>query len=199
MNNDRKNIAMLIETTQPGERRDLETVTAIPELRLMLRDLSNILKNEDVTIIGGMLMGVYARARTTGDIDMMILSDEQLGRFAYKLLDDKFTRVTAHIFNHKDTGATVEFVTPTSVKIDPVLVQKILQTSHKDRCGLKIASLKGFIAAKLQRGIMRDDSDIVEVLKIHGPVNLSDWPLKPEQFQKLKHLSDVAEQEKRII
>lgn len=193
-----QDISKLMESTQPGEVKDLLSVVFSPEMKSALVDLAGILKSTDAVIIGGLLLGVYARPRTTWGIDVMILSDNEIDNIAWKLAAQFFKRTSTHLFTHKKTGVLVEFVTPEHVKISPILVKHIISTAHIDKgTGLKITSKEGTAAAKLQRGILRDQSDIVEIAKAQGPLNLTGWPITAEQQKEVERLNQIAAAERQ--
>lgn len=61
-----------------------------------------------------------------------------------------------------------------------------------------MAGIESLIALKLHAGRLKDQADIVELLKVHQ-VDMKDWPLTQAQINKFAELQHIAAEEKACI
>ncbi len=177
-----------------NKQKPLEYAIFNDEVRKAFFDFVELAyKDQDWVLIGGLCMGVYATPRNTSDVDIALLSDQNIEVLEI-LLKSKFRKFRSHAFEHKNTGVEIEIVTPTSINVPQQIFQKLQQnaavTNMRGKT-VKIATPKYLIAMKLFRAIdpknpksYYDKGDILNLLKIYGIQDLSDLPM-PENTLKL--------------
>lgn len=170
-----------------GSSRNIADSVVSAEVRQVLLDAAKLLKDEPVAVIGGIAFGAYAQPRYTEDVDL-ILATDHLTR-VMEILGPKFKKISPHAMEHKKTGAIIELVDPDWVKIDPAIVDAAVADAARHQLGsssLGVVTVPYLIALKLDRAATDsikagvDQSDIMQLLDIHGYQDLSKIPIKKE-------------------
>jgi hypothetical protein len=157
-----------------GTRALLESM-AIPEIEQALRDWIYSEHEGKGVLIGGCAASYYGRPRATTDVDVL-----------YTHIDDipnsvpKFKRTRSGAFQHNNTHAEVEVISPQTINIDAKLAQKVYDTSIKVD-NYRVASPSGIVALKLQRLKNNDIGDIVAMINT-DQVDLDGWPLSAQNL-----------------
>ena len=137
----------------------------------------------DYALCGGLVVGVYGRARGTDDVDMLLRSDSDI-QMVINLTRIKFKQNRGHAIIHKETGVEVKLVTPEFINVYSMIIQSaIVHSSMKpvDNVEVPVISKEGLIVLKLGRGNEYDIGDIKNVLRVGGHVDISNWPLKDNE------------------
>lgn len=154
----------------PLRQRLLEAVPiAVPEVRRAY--LAWTAQVHDSVLIGALAAGAYSAPQTTLDVDMLFLNEQAVPEAV-----PGFKRLRAHAFEHRETGVKVEARTPEFLRMSAPLAQKMFETARGG-----VASAEGVIAAKLQRGSLRDQGHVAEILRAHPEIDLDGWPLSGAQ------------------
>lgn len=167
-----RNLAKM-NTINNGTRSLAESIV-IPEVIQALNDWKQSTRSNSV-LIGGLAASYYTRPRGTTDADFLFMSENDIPNDVRG-----FKRIRPGAFLHKATHVEVEVVTPQSINITLDLVRKVFETAI-DVDGIKIASPTGIVALKLQRLKRYDQGDIVALIET-GKVDLTGWPISPEQL-----------------
>jgi len=154
-------------------------------------------KNKNVTVIGGISLGAWIRSRNTDDIDILVLSEDDINELE-KNISSKFKRKRNHSFEHKSTGVEIEVITPSLINQDVSLIKSAISNakiSNVDGNEIKVVTPKYLIALKLARAIIKgnpkskiDQGDIMELLKVYGKFDLSDLNLSEEKMKMYNEL-----------
>jgi len=174
-------------TINDGNRTLLESVL-VPEVAEALEEWINNSRSNGV-LIGGLALSFYVKPRTTQDIDILFLTP---GDIPTKVLGFKRTRKGA--FQHNKTHAEIEVVVPATINISEQLAQKIFATAI-EHDGIKIASPAGIVATKLGRSIIRDEADIVDLIKTKRVTDLNSFNLSTKLMSKFAKLEQRAKHE----
>lgn len=143
---------------------------------------------ETPVLIGGLALSYYVKPRYTQDIDYLFLEPDAIPAEV-----PGFKRVRPHAFVHKETHVEIEVLTPDTVNVSRELAEKV-EDSATVSDGVRIASPAGLVALKLQRATMKDQGDIVELIKT-GQVDMDGWPISEDQLVLYRHLQEVARKE----
>jgi len=139
-----------------GTRTIFESVI-YPEIIAALGDW--IRNSEDnYVLLGGVALSYYVKPRTTTDIDVLFLHEEDIPS-QIKL----FKKHRTGAFLHKKTNVEVEVLTPEFIKI-PFKVAKAIFDTSEIKDGIRIASPSGLVASKLFRFSRQDQADIESLL-----------------------------------
>lgn len=174
-----------------AEGRDIFDVTLVPEVRMALAEW--IRQRPGGTVIGGCCRGLYGRPRTTVDVDVLFMSEGEIPERV-----SGFSRTRKRAFTHERTRVEVEVFTPEFLGIPVEVVAYISRTAAVQN-GVKIASLEGFVVAKLCRGSHQDLADIEDVA-LHNEITLDqifDAPLTAMQRQILSDLIEECAEKKK--
>lgn len=161
-------------------------------------EFAKLNKNQNVTVIGGISLGAWVRSRNTDDIDILVLSENDVDEIE-KNISSKFKRKRDHSFEHKSTGVEIEVITPNLINQDVSLIKKIIFNAKIDNVDgnvIRVVTPKYLIALKLARAIIKgnpkskiDQGDIMELLNVYGKFDLSDLKLGEE---KMKMYNDLC-------
>jgi hypothetical protein len=192
----RRRMRLLQETTN----RNVADAVVHDSVRKALVDFAKLAGHEKLAIIGGLALGAHARPRYTEDVDVAVSSEEDVERIAGQI-STHFKRVSPHNFEHKKTGVTIEFTTPSSIDVEPKLIQAVLDNAEIHRVGQKsigVADVPHLIAMKLKRATgksaksMIDRGDIIDLLQKHGVQDLSELSLSKNERELLDELRSMA-------
>lgn len=166
-------------------------------------DFVKLNKNKDVALIGGLAIGAWTRSRNTDDIDLVVLSEEDIDSIE-KNISTKFKRTRTHAFEHRTYGVEIEIITPDFVKESKELIKNAIQHSKKDDINgneIKVITPKYLIALKLGRAIntknpksLIDKFDIRNLIQIYGKIDLSDLNLSKEKIDLYNSLEKESEE-----
>ena len=157
-----------------------------PHLSLLnaLSDFASGVEGVDWALIGGLAVGFRARPRGTQDIDVLIAGDREIDLIVGRL-QPTFKQIRPHTLEHKPTGVEIELITPELVNMDPKLFQTVLDcTTLEDMKGqqIPVATAESLIALKLGRGNRRDLGDIEDIIRQHGPLDMSKYALPSKKL-----------------
>lgn len=160
-------------TGNSGSRLLVESIM-VPEVELALRDW--IIADTGGILIGGCALSYYAKPRFTTGIDVMYLTNA-----AIPTAVAGFRRTRPHAFKHIKTHVKIELVTPDSINVSSKLMHQVVlhaETHH----GVKMASLAGLIALKLQRLKKYDVGDIAALIEAAGgSADMTPFQFEPEE------------------
>ena len=177
-----RNIRHLNEPPKPGEFRSLDTAILVPEVKMALHDFLKCAAGEQVVVIGALAMGCHTRPRTTLDADIVLggaISDKSIAA-----LSSLFRKESSHSYRHETTGIEMDVFTPELVNWSTGMAQSVFGTAHRDAVEgvpVNVISSQGLIATKLLRGSPQDLADVYAVLEGQGVLDLSAFPLGPQQ------------------
>ena len=175
------NIFEKLNRVNDGTRTLLESM-AIPEIEQALRDWLYSESSGSGVLIGGCATSYYGKPRATTDIDVLYVHIDDIPKTV-----PKFKRTRNGAFQHDRTHAEVEVISPQTIDIDPVLAQKVYDTSINVD-SYRVASPSGIVALKLQRLKNNDIGDIVAMINT-GKVDLDGWPLTPKNINDFNEIS----------
>lgn len=168
-------------------------------VRKVFIDFVKLNKNKNITIIGGISLGAWTRSRSTDDIDILVLSEEDVDEIE-KNISSKFKRNRKHCFEHRSLGVEIEIITPEVINQDLKLVREAIQNSKNDDVfghPIKIVTPKYLIALKLARAVLKgnpkakiDQGDIMELLKVYGKFDLTNLNLSKDKMDLYKSICD---------
>jgi len=195
---------LLSEAPAKGKRRSIGVAQVNPQVKLVLVDLAESLKDfPEWCVVGGTAINAYAQPRYTGDVDILILSGwgvEKLTPFLEQ--NNFFKRISFHIFRHIKTGLKLDFVVPGKVQaLTPERAKKILSTSLEDKINeisIKVASIQGLTVLKLMANRRKDQADIIALLKAHGLQDMSEWDLTRGEKRIYNNLWKISQKEENI-
>lgn len=158
-----------------------------------VEDLANAISNKiRWCLCGGLAVGVHSRPRGTDDIDILLPGDNFL-TYLCMISSSHFKRVSDHVISHKQTGVTVDLITPEFIHVDPLIVNMAIETSKNyvvGKVSIPVVSREGLVALKLSRGEYQDLADIESIIKSGGKVNVSDYPLSIDQMRTLQKIEE---------
>ena len=150
----------------------------VPEISSALKDwkINTIAIKDKWMLIGGILVGYYVRPRTTTDVDVIFMEEDEIPKTV-----NNFKRTRNHAFQHEHTHVEVEVLTPEYLKIPKEIVNHAFETSILSD-GIRIPSVEGLIALKICRASFQDLADIQNICEQHD-INLIDWPLPQDKLE----------------
>jgi len=167
-----------------GKRSLFESVMA-PELIAALRDWQTAAPNG--VLIGGLALSYHVRPRMTQDLDFLYLHERDVPTKV-----PGFKRIRPHSFQHDKTHVEVEIITPEFVNIPVDLVERVFSTATISN-GIRVASAAALTALKLFRLSLQDKADIVALIKSDRIVDLTSFPLSPQQLSVFSELETIAQ------
>ena len=158
-------------------------------LRRAVDNVAKLLPNGWV-LAGGLSIGFHATPRGTDDVDIMIYSESNLQSIK-DVLWQNFKEIPGrkHAMKHKETGVELEILTPEFLKVDARIIKKAIDDAIVVN-GIRIITKDGLIATKLCRGEFKDLGDIEVLVKAHGIIDVSGYPLTDEQLALYKMVTD---------
>lgn len=166
------------------------------QVRSTCIDFIRLNKNPNVMVIGGIAYGVHLEARSTQDLDIIVVSDSDIDS-VFENIKSKFKHNRLHSFEHKSTGVEVEVLTPSFINYDPEIVKSALadaQVHDLDGHKIKVVSPKYLIVLKLKRAsgtnskARQDQHDIMELIQRYGAFDLSDVGLSEKELKTYSEL-----------
>lgn len=187
--------------------KSIADAVMVPEVRAALIDLANLTPNVDWVLIGGLALGAHAQPRSTQDVDVLVISEEDVSSLMDKV-SAKFKKYTRHALEHRRTGVTLEIVTPDSIEVSSKLIQGVMKSAEEhtvDGRKIRVVTASGLIALKLQRAIkkpnstlgIQDQVDIRNVLKANGYQDLTDLELNDASRKMYDDLWTAVQEEDR--
>ena len=164
--------------------RSLFESAMIPEIVKALQDW--LKQNVDSVLIGGLALSYYSIPRMTIDVDFLFFSENNIPDNIIG-----FKRIRPHAFQHNETHVEIELLTGEFLKISPLVVKKVFETSIKSD-GLRIASASSLVALKLYHLSMQDKADIVALLKTGNVSDLSEFKLPENMMINFHELVEIA-------
>ena len=195
-----KQYKKLEETFLVGERvRTLFRENEDPNaLRKAILEITKLLPDGWV-LVGGLSVGFHAEPRRTDDVDIMIYGEDKLQDIKDALWKGfKDIQARKHAMKHRETGVELEILTPEFLKIDKNIVKKAIDDAVIVN-DIRIVSKAGLIATKLCRGEFKDLGDIEVIVKAHGTVDVSVYPLTDKQLALYKMVLDKVAQQSLIV
>lgn len=148
--------------------------------------------NNSGTLIGGIAFSFYGRPRTTMDVDLIYIQEQDIPETV-----KGFKRVRPHTFRDNLSHVEIEVLVPHVINVDPVLVRKVVETANVDAQGNRVASVAGIIALKLGRCSRQDITDIAALMALSvtdghvvNPrlIDISEFDLSPDKIEKYNAL-----------
>ena len=164
-----------------GTRTLFESI-AYPEVQYTLNDWKD-LEVDKCVLIGGIALSYYVKPRTTEDIDLLFLSEDDIPE---PLVGFKRTRKGA--FQHNKYQVEVVVVTPSFINMRMDMAQKIFNTSVISD-GMRVASPSGLIASKLGRFNRQDQADIDNLLSSQV-IDMSVFNLTKVEIERFNSIKD---------
>ena len=165
-------------------------------LNQTLVDLANILGDKvEWALCGGLSVGVYARARGTEDVDI-IVRDASVIDSIEQICNTIFKRTRMHAMVHKSTGVEVEILDPAFIKVDPSIISTAIKTSQIVLLGnasVRVVTKNGLIALKLTRASSQDVADIETILQLHPDIDLSEYKLQQKEIELFHNIKNSVE------
>ena len=155
------------------------------------------------TLIGGLAVGFRSEPRGTQDVDLLIVGDLE-SVAAEMARSGLFKRARPHAMEHRETGIEVEILTHDFIGQPQSLVAAACRDSEWVQVTdfqIPVARPRYLMALKLKRALGRgmkatqDRADILRLLEVHGPQDLSDLPLDDNQIALYAQLLVDAEGE----
>jgi hypothetical protein len=166
-----------LRSINDGTRTLTESI-AVPEVQ---RALDLYITNDttnDRVLIGGCAVSYYAKPRATMDVDFLYKTKEDIPQEV-----DGFRRYRNGAFEDKKNNVEIEVIAPENINLDKDIVNKVFST-YEVKGGVKIASVTGLIALKLQRLGRYDAGDIAALVET-GLAELDNtWPITKIQRAK---------------
>ena len=136
-------------------------------------------------------LSYYVKPRYTADIDLLFRSEEEV--------PDRvkgFERMGPETFQECRHRVEVRVMTPAMLKpqVPEAVILKLFETAVEDS-GLSIVSKEGLTALKLYAHRLRDQADVVELLKSYPSLDLAGWPMQETQWSLLEALREIAVKE----
>lgn len=168
-------------------------------VRKSLEDFVELAHQDDNWfVVGSIAYGVWNLPRNTHDIDISLLSDNDIPQLKY-LVRSKFKLIRPHALIHKETGVEIEITTPDLLKNVPKeIFQKAKENAVLESYGkyqVKVITPKYLIAMKLFRAIDKknpksgmDRSDIHNLILTYGIPDLSDLPMTKETLELFRDI-----------
>lgn len=162
-----------------GSRTLFESIL-VPEVGLALSDWKKYC-NKGV-LIGGSAVGYYCKPRSTTDIDLLFLTQEDIPKQV-----EGFKRIRTGSFQHNKTHVEVEVVSFNSFNtVSQLLVKQVIDSSIESN-GIKVASQSGLVALKLCRMSRYDYGDIWSLIET-GKVDITHFDISDEQISKFNQI-----------
>ncbi len=162
-------------------------------------DLTSLLKSKNYSVVGGISVGKYNQPRSTVDIDIITINENEIEVIAEEL-KSKFKHIRKHAFEHKNTGVEVETLTPEFLKVNSSLIKKAIENSIEDN-GINVVTPKYLLALKLIRASdskniksLQDQFDIANLIKSYGFFDLNDLDLNKEHLELYNKLNNLYNQ-----
>jgi len=159
-----------LRTINDGTRTINESI-AVPEVQNAFDLYTKNDINDNRVLIGGCAVSYYGKPRATMDVDFLYRSKADI-----PLEVSGFRRYRSGAYEDKKNNVEVEVIAPENINLEQAIVDKVFETSVI-RDGVKIASVTGLIALKLQRLGRYDSGDIATLVET-GLAELDDtWPI----------------------
>lgn len=148
-------------------------------------------------LIGGVAVGVHSTARNTQDVDIIVLSENDIGKI-YEDIKGKFRHPRPHSFEHKSTGVEIEVLTPAVINYPKEIVDAAMKDAEVhdiDGHKIKVVSAKFLVVLKLKRANAKitkshmDKFDITNLSEIYGKFDLSDLNLPKDELEMYDDLT----------
>lgn len=191
-----------INYLRENNEKPIERAIFNDTVRKAFVDFVKLNKNKHVALIGGLAIGAWTRSRNTDDIDIIVLSEEDIDLIE-KNISGKFKRTRTHAFEHRKYGVEIEIITPEFIKESKTVIKNAIDNSKKDEVDgheIKVITPKYLIALKLGRAIDKknpksfiDKFDITNLINIYGKIDLSDLNLSKEKIDLYNSLAEELE------
>lgn len=197
-----KNRKLEIQYLKENNEKPIKQAIFNDTVKKAFIDFVRLNNNKNVTIIGGISLGAWTRSRSTDDIDILVLSEDDIDKIE-KDISSKFKRNHKHSFEHRSTGVEIEVITPALINHDIDLIKEAIKYAKVDDVDgheIKVVTPKYLIMLKLARAILKgnskakiDQGDIMELLKVYGKFDLSDMNLSKEKMGMYNSLCNELE------
>lgn len=154
-----------MNTINYGNRSLFESVVN-SEVLLALKDWKNN-NASNYVLIGGIALSYYVKPRFTQDVDILFLSKNDIPNTV-----NKFKKHRPNAFQHNKTHVEIEVFTSEFISIDQHIVNTVFETSNIID-GIKVASIDGLIALKLNRFKLQDQADIEALIEYSIQTNFT--------------------------
>src|SRR5271166_114168 len=179
-----------MQTINDGSRSLIESIMS-PEVIVALRDWVRSTKSAAAreaagVVIGGLGLSYHCKPRFTQDIDLLFLEPGDIPHHVRG-----FTRTATGEFRHDRTQVEVHVAIPLSVGVPNEIAEHVIRTANRSN-GIRVATASGLVMLKLfNLRRVQDEADVVALIKT-GHVDLSGWPLAPEEASAFQRLVEIA-------
>jgi hypothetical protein len=184
-----RNMSLMYATTNAG-RSLLQSVMA-PQVQYALGKW--IKQAHRGLLIGGLALSYYVKPRYTADIDLLFRSKEEVPDQV-----KGFERMGPEVFQERRHRVEVKVMIPAMLQsqVPEAVILKLFETAVEDS-GISIVSKEGLTALKLHADRLRDQADIVELLKSCPSLDLAGWPVSEAHLSLLEALREIAVKESK--
>ena len=178
-----RNIAEMNTINDAAHSRSLIGSIMLPEVIMAFQTW--VKAGLDGVLIGTAALGFHVRPRATQELEFLLPDDAAVPDAVAG-----FDGIGPALFRHQGTGVEVNIVTPVAIGVPIEIAEKVARTTIASD-GAAVASESGIVALKLFRRSRQDEADIIPLIKT-GRVDLSGFPLAPEQMSAFRKLVEVA-------
>lgn len=187
-----RNLRVLSNASKPNDgSRSLYDSILVPEVEHALKVWTKSQPDSKVVLIGGIAFSYYAKPRATTDVDLLFLSEDDI-----PVTVSGMKRISNLGFREDKTHVEVDACGPRVLsKVPSSILKKVFHTSRGlPDAKIRIATPEGLIALKLYTNRLKDEADIIELLKACS-VSMKGWPISGKERTKLLALTRKAKQE----
>lgn len=174
-----------------GKKTLIEAVVGSEQLQA-LKDFAQLAGDVKWALIGGLAISVYGHPRFTQDVDILVLSEEDIEKLAERV-SSKFVHHRSHALEHKSTGIEIEILSPQFIGQSLTLVTNAINAAESQVLGahsVPVVTPRYLAALKLQRASFKDFADIEQLVQHYGPFDMDNLQLSDKamsnwrEFQK---------------
>jgi hypothetical protein len=167
----------LMERLNTGVNLTLVESILVPEVEKAFNDwIANA--SGEWLLIGGIVVGLYSKPRTTTDIDVLYNTASSIPAAV-----NKFKKHRNLAFQHNDTHVEVETVAPENINLPPGLFNQLYKTSVVGSTGVRYPSVSGMIALKVMRGSHQDIADIDAMKQKHKDASVTGFDVPEDKVK----------------
>lgn len=157
-------------------------------LSLAISDFVKLVDNRiEYALCGGLVVGLYGRARGTDDIDILIKNESDI-EIIIGLVGNIFKRHRKHAIIHIRTGVEIELLTSDFINVDSSIVNVAIDNAVIKSVGninIPVITKEFLVILKLQRANEYDIGDIKNILR-NNTIDLSKFNYgKEELFERI--------------
>jgi hypothetical protein len=186
-----------IQRLNENTHKDVKHAIFNDDVRKAFIDFIRLNSVSDCMLIGGVAVGVHSTARNTQDVDIIVLSENDIDKI-FLDIKSKFSHPRPHSFEHKSTGVEIKVLTPAFINYPKEIVDAAMKDAEihdVDGHKIKVVSAKFLVVLKLKRANANitkshmDKFDITNLSEIYGKFDLSDLNLPKEELKLYDELT----------